>query len=85
MFPPRTRPARILELEVGGSARLECFADGNPEPAFQWWHTAEEGGDEEEKTDADEVGVERATSKINLIISYTRNFSPLDAFKDFFR
>ena len=56
MFPPRTRPARILELEVGGSARLECFADGNPEPAFQWWHTAEEGDDEEEKTDADEVG-----------------------------
>ena len=51
----RTRPARFLDLEVGGSARLECFADGNPEPAFQWWHTVEDDGGDEQETSADEV------------------------------
>ena len=41
-----------MDLEVGGTARLECFADGNPEPQFQWWHTI----GEEDGTDVDEVG-----------------------------
>ena len=34
---------------MGGSARLECFADGNPQPAFQWWHTVGEQGEEARK------------------------------------
>ncbi len=38
----RTKPGRFLDLEVGENARLECFADGEPEPEFEWLQRAEE-------------------------------------------
>ena len=47
---------------MGGSARLECFADGNPQPAFQWWHTVGEQGEEADKA-ADEVRIQGDPSR----------------------
>ena len=42
----RTRPTRLVNLEVGEYSKLECFADGSPTPEFEWLQRVEVEGRE---------------------------------------
>ena len=46
MFPPtrvEVRPARTLVVGLHNSTRLECSAEGEPAPKYQWLHTTARG------------------------------------------